>query len=122
MTETVLVVEDSPDLMLMTSLMLQRSGYEVLEAVSGEAALTLVRATPKLDVILLDLRLPGIDGWEVLRQLKADGHTDRIPVIVLSAHADSDTAKKSVACGAKSYIEKPFRKETLVKALTAVLS
>lgn len=121
MSASVLVVDDEPDVLLATRLLLENAGYSVLEARSGEEALEQVeKAEP--DAIFLDLRMPGLDGLAVLEKLGAKGHLDRIPVIVLSAHGSPDRVERSVELGAKAYVTKPFRKDDLIRALDSVLA
>lgn len=107
MTITVLVVDDEADLLFTVGLGLELDGYRVLKASSGEEALEVVAAESP-DAIVLDLRLPGIDGWEVLRQLGATGAFPRTPVILLSAQVDTATAARAVDLGVHAHLAKPF--------------
>jgi CheY-like chemotaxis protein len=116
---TVLVVEDEPDLLLLARRMLEELGYAVIEASGGEEALDLAE-NQEVDAVLLDLRMPGMDGWAVLDQLRATGTISRLPVIVLSAHADPAAVKRSADLGAKGYVKKPYRVADLTRALEAV--
>ncbi len=116
---TVLVVEDEPDLLLLARRMLEELGYAVIEAPGGEEALELAE-NQEVDAVLLDLRMPGMDGWAVLDQLRATGTISRLPVIVLSAHADPAAVKRSAELGAKGYVRKPYRVADLTRALEAV--
>jgi CheY-like chemotaxis protein len=120
MSRKVLLVDDEPDVLLATRLLLQTAGYSVLEAKTGEEALALVEEG-KPDAIFLDLRMPGMDGWDVLAELRARGYLERIPVIVLSAHGSPGRVEQSLELGAKAYVRKPFRKADLTRALDAVL-
>ena len=120
MSRTVLLVEDEPDIRLMARLMLEHSGYSVIEAGGGEEAVELAE-NAKVDAVLLDLRMPGMDGWAVLEELRAKGTISRLPVIVLSAHADPSAIRRSVELGAKGYVKKPFRVADLTGALEAVV-
>jgi CheY-like chemotaxis protein len=119
MSQRVLVVEDEPDLLLLARLMLEQSGYTVIEARGGEEAVELAEK-PNVDAVLLDLRMPGMDGWAVLEELRASGTISRLPVIVLSAHADPSAIKRSAALGARGYVQKPYRVADLTRALEAV--
>jgi CheY-like chemotaxis protein len=120
MSRKVLVVDDEPDVLLATRLLLQTAGYSVLEARTGEEALALVEEAEP-DAMFLDLRMPDMDGWDVLEELGARGHLERVPVIVLSAHGSPGRVERSVELGAKAYVRKPFRKADLTRALDAVL-
>jgi CheY-like chemotaxis protein len=118
-SRTVLVVEDEPDLLLLARRMLGELGYAVIEARGGEEALELAE-NPEVDAVFLDLRMPDMDGWEVLEQLRAAGTISRLPVIVLSAHADPAAVKRSAELGARGYVKKPYRAADLTRALEAV--
>lgn len=103
----ILVVEDTPaSLRLLTSL-LSKAGYRVREAPDGELALWSARAQPP-ELILLDVRMPGMDGYEVCRQLKAQALLRDVPVIFLSAFGDTDDKLRGFAAGAVDFIAKPY--------------
>ena len=121
MSHTILLVEDEPTVLLAARLMLEAAGYGVIEASGGEEALGVVEESD-LDAVFLDLRMPGVDGWEVLERLQAEGTSSRLPVIVLSAHSSPDTVKRSVDLGAKGYVCKPFKAAALTRALETVLA
>lgn len=120
MTHTVLVVEDEPDILLVTSMALRFAGYETIGAASAEEALT-VTERRHVDAILLDIRLPGMDGWEFLRWLRASGHHSRVPVIVTSAHDASALSTRSSEFGCAAYLTKPYRPADLMRELAAAL-
>ncbi|MFY8150257.1 MAG: HD domain-containing phosphohydrolase [Prochlorococcaceae cyanobacterium] len=104
---TVLVVDDTPEnLQLMNGLLRER--YRVRLANSGEAALRLARQEPKPDLILLDIMMPDLDGYQVCLQLKADGSTCHIPVIFLTAMDQQADQEKGFHCGCVDYITKPI--------------
>jgi putative two-component system response regulator len=102
---TVLIVDDDPVISMMYALGLERAGYSVLVAKDGRAGLELA-AKSLPDLILLDLRIPILDGIEVLKGLAADSATCSIPVLMLSNHSESDLVKKVLSLGAKEYIVK----------------
>ena len=103
---TVLVVDDTPDnLALMSELLGER--YRVKVANSGERALKAAQSDPVPDLVLLDIMMPGMDGYEVCRQLKASAATRDIPVIFLTARADTEDERKGFELGAVDYITKP---------------
>ena len=103
---TVLVVDDTPDnLALMSELLGEH--YRVKVASSGERALKAVQSDPVPDLVLLDIMMPGMDGYEVCRQLKASAATQGIPVIFLTARADTEDERKGFELGAVDYITKP---------------
>ena len=113
----VLVVDDEPQIRRALSLNLGARGYEVVEATSGEAALT-ATADEHPDIVLLDLGLPGIDGLVVLEALR--GWT-KVPVIVLTVRDDERTKVRALEGGADDYITKPFGMAELVARVRAVL-
>jgi DNA-binding response OmpR family regulator len=114
--KTILVVDDEPDSVLTVRLLLEVEGFRVLAVGSGEDALeVLEREIP--DVMLLDLRLPGIDGFALLDRLPKETP----PVIVLSAHSSENTVKRAMAMGCRDYITKPFEPDTLVAKIEATL-
>ena len=116
----VLIVDDYPDAREMYSEYLQYSGFDVVEAQNGMEALQ--RAVDdKPDIILMDLSLPVMDGWEATRRLKADKRTASIPVVALTGHAlagISDGAKKA---GCDAFVTKPCLPEDLVREIRKVL-
>ncbi len=103
----ILVVDDTPDNLRLLSAMLTTQGYEVRKALNGKMALTACQMVLP-DVILLDINMPGMDGYEVCRQLKADDNTCQIPVIFISALDDVLDKVKAFDVGGVDYITKPF--------------
>jgi CheY-like chemotaxis protein len=116
----VLLVEDEVDLGFALALGLELAGYRVRVAASGEEALDLI-ADREPDAIVLDLRLPGIDGWEVLRRLAAVGRFPRIPVIILSAQVDAQTTAMAAGLGCHAYLAKPITATELTRALQSAI-
>jgi len=106
---TVLVVDDVPDNLLVASELLREDGYIVRAANSGPAALRYARQQPVPDLILLDIMMPGMDGYEVLRELQADPATAEIPVIFLTARGEEVDEEHGLAIGATDYLRKPIR-------------
>ena len=102
----ILYVEDNDDNVAMLEARLQLSGHIVLVARDGAEALALAQAE-RPDLIIMDLSLPGIDGWEATRRLKADPATRAIPVIALSAHAMAGDREEALAAGCDDYDTKP---------------
>lgn len=109
----VLVVDDYPDGREVCAEYLAFSGFRVLQAADGQEALDLAFAEHP-DLILMDLSLPGMDGWEATRRLKADRRTARTPVIALTAHALDSHAASARAAGADAVVTKPFLPNELV--------
>lgn len=111
--QTVLVVDDEPGILEIVQVHLQAQGFDVITAASGaEAIQHLLAARPHL--IVLDPLLPDMDGWELLRRLKADPQTASIPVIILSALASNADIQHGLALGAMDYVTKPFDPQDLV--------
>jgi DNA-binding response OmpR family regulator len=116
----VLLVEDEEQLRRVMKDLLQREGYTVAEARDGIQALDEVdRHAP--DVIILDLNLPGLDGYGVLAQLRSRSATKEIPVMVLTAKGDEDNEVRVFELGADDFVTKPFRARSLTARLEAVL-
>ncbi len=103
----VLVVDDEPDVLLLCRLNLQQQGFEVMEASDGPSALEIVRDEPP-DVIVLDLMLPGMTGYDVLDVLREDEATSAIPVVVLTAKSLRADRERSRGSGASAFLTKPF--------------
>jgi CheY-like chemotaxis protein len=116
----VLVVDDYPDAREMYSEYLEYSGYDVIEAANGMEALQ--RAVDdKPDIILMDLSLPVMDGWEATRRLKADERTAGIPVVALTGHALAGISEGAKKAGCDAFVTKPCLPEDLVIEIKRVL-
>jgi len=115
MAKMVLVVEDQDDNRRIVRDLLTNSGFEVIEAINGIEGVQLAR-THHPDLILMDIQLPGIDGYEATRQIKTDPGLKDIPVIVVTSYALSGDDKKAFEAGCDAYIAKPFSpRELLVR-------
>jgi CheY-like chemotaxis protein len=117
----ILIVEDNPMNRDMLSRRLQRRGFEVIAAEDGERGLE-VAAARRPDLILLDISLPGIDGWEVVRRLKAAEATRPIPVMALTAHAMVGDRERALAAGCDEYDTKPVEMPRLLEKIRAMLA
>jgi CheY-like chemotaxis protein len=116
----ILYVEDNEDNVYMLSRRLRRNGHEVIVAADGEQGLAMARAeAPAL--ILMDLRLPAMDGWEATRRLKATPETRDIPIIALSAHVMAGDKEKALAAGCDDYETKPIDFPRLLAKMAALL-
>jgi CheY-like chemotaxis protein len=115
-----MVVEDNEPSREVLSRRLARRGYEIVSAEDGRQAVSMAHSA-KPDLILMDLGLPGIDGWEATAQLKADGNTRHIPIIVLSAHAMSNDRILALAAGGDDFDTKPVRFERLLEKIEKLL-
>lgn len=116
----ILLVEDNEMNMDMLSRRLQRQGHDVNEAVNGKEALEKI-TTALPDLILMDLSLPEMDGWEATRRLKADSTTKDIPVIILTAHALKTDREGAFAAGCDDYDIKPINFQRLLGKIEALL-
>jgi DNA-binding response OmpR family regulator len=118
----IVYIEDEPEMIDLVRLILGRKGYELIGATSGEAGLELAREELP-DVILLDLMMPDMDGWEVYQHLKAGETTREIPVIILTAKAQSiDRVLGLHIAKVDDYISKPFSPQDLVESVRQVIS
>ncbi|MBB3232053.1 response regulator transcription factor [Halomonas stenophila] len=116
----VLVVDDEPNIVLSLEFLMQQAGFEVTTAGDGQTALDCVAAEPP-DLLLLDISLPGISGFDVLERLRADPALARLPIIMLTAHGREVEREKGLALGADDYITKPFSTQALVEKVRALL-
>ena len=122
MKRRVLYIEDEPEMIELIRLILARRGFEVTGAVGGQEGLDTVRRILP-DLVLLDLMMPDIDGWDVYQQMKADPATQKIPVIVVTAKAQSiDKVLGLHIAKVDDYISKPFSPSELVESVEKVLS
>jgi two-component system response regulator VicR len=118
----VLCIEDEQEMIDLIKLILERRGFEVLGAVGGKEGLEVIRRE-KPDLILLDLMMPEVDGWEVYRQMKADEQVKDIPVIVVTAKAQSiDKVLGLHIAKVDDYVTKPFGPQELLKSINKVLA
>jgi CheY-like chemotaxis protein len=117
---TVLVVDDDPAMLLLCRANLRESGLRVVEATSASEALEHVHAD-RPDLILLDIMMPGVSGWQVAAQLLGDHATDEIPIVFLTALSGTKQRLRAFELGAVGYITKPFDPATLGSTVVAVL-
>lgn len=118
--ETILVVDDEPDILELIRYNLEREGFRVFTVDTGEAALSqTIRVAP--DAIVLDLLLPGLNGVEVCRRLKRDQQTRHIPIVMLTAKSEDSDIVTGLEAGADDYVTKPFSPQVLVARIRAVL-
>ena len=110
---TLLLVEDNEDNRIIYSTVLRHTGYEVVEALDGAEAVALARSV-RPDLILMDISIPKIDGWEATKILRQDPTTRDIPIIALTAHALADDRERATAVGFTSYLAKPIEPRAVV--------
>ncbi len=124
MTETgarVLVVEDNDMNMQLVEYLLEEGGYQIVKAASGEEALSIARSGDPVDLILMDIHLPGIDGLSVVREMKTDAVTSAIPILALTAHAMRGDKDRFLEAGCDGYISKPIDVKTFLSSIRMYL-
>jgi CheY-like chemotaxis protein len=119
----ILVVEDNDMNMQLVEFLLEEGGYAIVKATSGEEALALTRdaSTPAPDLILMDIHLPGMDGLSVVRAMKEDSRTRRIPILALTAHAMRGDKDRFLEAGCDGYISKPIDVKTFLSSIESYL-
>jgi CheY-like chemotaxis protein len=122
MGRRVMVVEDEPENRLFIGLMLRTEGYDVMEAEDGPAALELLRRDPAPELILLDVMMPGLNGWQVFQKLREEPAWSRIPVVMLTALAQRADVERAVELGVDGYLTKPFEPADLIHTIEETLS
>lgn len=118
--KTVLVVDDEASLRLLMQATLGRGTYRVLEATNGAAGLELARRE-RPDLVILDVGMPDLDGYEVCRALKGDPNTAGIAVVMLTARAQEGDRRRGVEAGADAYLTKPFSPRALLETVERLL-
>lgn len=118
--QRILIVEDEVDIADLIMFNLQRAGYEVLKTHDGITG-TEIAIRERPDLIVLDLMLPGRDGYSVFREIRRDARTSRIPVIMLTARAQTEDRIQGLEAGADDYLTKPFSPKELVLRVNAIL-
>jgi len=121
MRKTILVVDDDVRTLKLVGLVLNQEGYDVVAAGTGEEGLEKARAHGP-DLIVLDVLMPGMDGYEVVQRLRADAATARVPVLMLTAKSDLDDQMTGFEVGADDYLTKPFHRDELVSRVESVLN
>ena len=118
---TVLVADDDEDILQLVSFRLERAGYTVVTAADGQQALAAARQHQP-DLAVLDVMMPGLNGYEVTRQLRADPATAAIPVILLTARVQEADVSRGFEAGADDYLRKPFSPQELRSRVQAILA
>lgn len=118
---TVLVADDDEDILQLVSFRLERAGYTVVTAADGQQALAAAREH-KPDLAVLDVMMPGLNGYEVTRRLRADEATATIPVILLTARVQEADVSRGFEAGADDYLRKPFSPQELRSRVQAILA
>jgi CheY-like chemotaxis protein len=113
----VLVVEDNDMNMQLVEYLLEEGGYQIVKAASGEEALNIAREGDPVDLILMDIHLPGIDGLSVVREMKNDDRTKSIPILAVTAHAMRGDKDRFLEAGCDGYISKPIDVKTFLGSI-----
>jgi DNA-binding response OmpR family regulator len=117
---TILVADDETDLRELVAYRLTRAGYRVVEARDGEEALRLALAQPP-ELVVSDVMMPKLDGYDLTRRLRAEEATRRLPVILLTSRAQEADVARALDAGADGYLTKPFNPEELLAVVRAIL-
>jgi len=117
---TILIVDDEEDVLDLLQLVFETSGFAVRRAATGKSAVSIAYEEPP-DVVLLDVMMPEMDGWQVIRTLKADERTRQVPVVMLSARAERRDKMIGLQEGAEGYIAKPFSPSEVVREVQSFL-
>jgi two-component system, cell cycle response regulator DivK len=120
MSKRILVIEDNEDNRRIMRDLLTSVGYEIIEAVTGEEGV-IAASTHVPDLILMDIQLPGLDGYEATRRIKADPALRQIPVIAVTSYALSGDDVKAFAAGCEGYVSKPFSPRALLAKIRTFL-
>lgn len=116
----ILIADDDPEILTMLGIRLSKKGYQVLEAVDGNQTLALARKHHP-DLVLLDVMMPGKNGWEVAKELRADEQFSNVGIVMLTAIGEKVNEMTSPLYGADAYVDKPFDFSDLEKKITDVL-
>jgi CheY-like chemotaxis protein len=118
----ILVVDDAPDLRLLDRLVLSAAEYEVSEAASGIEALDVLAEGPEFDAVVLDIQMPGMDGWETLEAIRVNPATASLPVVMCTVKDQARDALRAWQAGADEYLLKPFPIGRLVSVIHDVIT
>jgi CheY-like chemotaxis protein len=121
MAHRVMVVEDEPENRLFIGLLLRTEGYDVVEAEDGPAAFEVLQRGPLPQLILLDVMMPGLNGWQVFEKLRQDSRWADIPVVMLTALAQRTDVERAVRLGVDGYLTKPFEPADLLHTIEEAL-
>ena len=116
----ILVIEDNENNLYLVKFMLENAGYQVVEAIDGFEGVKL-SVSEKPNLILMDIQLPGLDGYEATKQIKANGKTSNIPIIAVTSYAMVGDREKTLKAGCDGYIEKPIDPETFISEIEQYL-
>lgn len=111
-----MLVEDEPNIVVSLTFLLEKAGFEVATETNGQTALEVILADPP-DALVLDVMLPGLDGFEVLRRIRSDARVEKLPVLMLTAKGQREDRKTALDSGADMFITKPFSNTEVIEAV-----
>lgn len=117
----VLVVEDEESLLKLETILLTVKGFEVVGAFTGQMAIDKL-ATEDFNLVLLDIMLPDIDGFEVCRHIRKNPRTATLPIVMLTAKKSHEDRERGLMCGANAYLQKPFKSAMIIEEITKLLN
>lgn len=120
MPKNILIVDDEPSIIVPVQFLMEQNGYDVMVAFSGEEAMEII-AEKKVDLILLDIMLPVIDGFEVCQRVRENPQWNKVKIILLTALGSDANVEKGLALGADAYITKPFSNIEIVDKVKELL-
>ncbi len=121
MTRRILIVDDEPNIVLSLEFLMRREGYQVAIAADGEAALEAARAAPPPDLVILDVMLPKLNGFEVCRRLRGEPRLAGLKILMLTAKGRESEVARGLDLGADAYVTKPFSTRELVAQVRQML-
>lgn len=116
----ILIIEDEESLLKLETILLTVKGYEVTGVLNGSDAIEKL-SKENFDLVLLDIMLPDIDGYEICRRIKLNPKTAAIPVVMLTAKKSPDDQERGVACGANAYLTKPFKSAMIIDVIDKLI-
>jgi two-component system cell cycle response regulator DivK len=120
MVRTILLIEDNEQNRYLVSFLLEKNGFRVLSAMDGISGIELAK-TPNLSMILLDIQLPRLDGYQVARALRSDARLDGVPIVAVTSYAMQGDREMALAAGCDGYFEKPIDPDTFVSDIKKFL-
>ena len=120
MAKKILTVDDSRTMREMVSFTLKNAGFDVLEAEDGKDALRVLSTEPKIDLIITDLNMPQMDGFELIDNLRSGSKHKYVPILILTTESDVQKKERGKAAGATGWIVKPFNPEKLIQVVNKV--
>jgi len=121
-THRALVVEDNEHVLYMLDFILRRAGYDVISVKNGRDAQTSIENLPPVDIVVLDLMLPYVSGYQLITDIRDDPEWQHVPIIVLSGKVLEDDIVKALDLGANDYVTKPFRPEELLARMRRIVA